>query len=137
MPWSQFDFLFQRRLYSKGHTPWAKMDCICITSFTSFLILQILFHTESCYWCDSNRDKVLNIFKNVRILAYQKRTFHKHQRYLLIPSIIGSWRKYQSKILERLREKEVILAGDGKSGRKHSGDGIPWPFPFFFQQEWS
>ena len=57
--------------------------------------------------------KVLNIFKNMGILAYQKGTFYKHQRYLLIPSIIGFWRKYQSKILESLREKEVILAGDG------------------------
>ena len=58
--------------------------------------------------------KVLNIFKNMGILAYQKGTFYNHQRYLLIPSIIGFWRKYQNKIMGRLRGKEVILAGDGR-----------------------
>ena len=58
--------------------------------------------------------KVLNIFKNMGILAYRKGTFYNHQRYLLIPSITGFWRKYQNKILESLQGKKVILAGDGR-----------------------
>jgi solute carrier family 8 (sodium/calcium exchanger) len=48
------------------------------------------------------------------ILVYRKGTFYNHQRYLLIPSITGFWRKYQNKILESLQGKKVILAGDGR-----------------------
>ena len=41
--------------------------------------------------------KVLNIFKNMGILAYRKGKFCNHQRYLLIPSI--TWKVYMEKKL--------------------------------------
>jgi hypothetical protein len=50
---------------------------------------------------------VLNIFKNMGILAYRKGTFYNDQRYLLIPSITGFWRKYQNEILESLQGKKL------------------------------
>jgi hypothetical protein len=43
---TNFDLQLQGRLYSKGHTPIVKRDCICVTAFTSFPKFQILFHTK-------------------------------------------------------------------------------------------
>ena len=58
--------------------------------------------------------KVLLVFKHMGILAYHEPTYYYHQRHLLIPSIVSFWRKYQSKVLEKLKGKQVVLAGDGR-----------------------
>lgn len=58
--------------------------------------------------------KILNIFKSMGLLAYHESTFYYHQRHLLIPTVVKFWREYQAKILESLRGKRVVLAGDGR-----------------------
>lgn len=57
--------------------------------------------------------KVLRVFKNMGLLEYNKVTYYYHQRHLLFPSVISYWRSYQKNILESLKWKEVVLAGDG------------------------
>ena len=39
--------------------------------------------------------------------------FHYHQRHFLVPSVASFWHKYQKRILESIKGKEVVLAGDG------------------------
>ena len=58
--------------------------------------------------------KVLLVFRHMGELAFHEPTYYYHQRHLLIPSIVTFWKKYQSKLLEQLRNKEVVLAGDGR-----------------------
>ena len=58
--------------------------------------------------------KVLLVFKHMGLLVYSKPTFYYHQKHLLIPSIVGFWGKYQAKLLENLKDKKVVLAGDGR-----------------------
>ncbi len=58
--------------------------------------------------------KVLLVFRHMGMLVYHEPTYYYHQRHLLIPSVVGFWRKYQKKLLEKLKDKEVVLAGDGR-----------------------
>ena len=58
--------------------------------------------------------KVLLVFRHMGILVYNEPTYYYHQRHLLIPTVISFWRKYQKKILDTLKGKEVVLAGDGR-----------------------
>lgn len=58
--------------------------------------------------------KVLLVFRHMGILVYNEPTYYYHQRHLLIPTVISFWRKYQKKILDSLKGKEVVLAGDGR-----------------------
>ena len=58
--------------------------------------------------------KVLLVFRHMGVLAFHEPTYYYHQRHLLIPSIVAFWKKYQNKLLEQLRNKEVVLAGDGR-----------------------
>ena len=58
--------------------------------------------------------KTLLIFRHMNLLAYNECTYYYHQKHILIPSIVKFWRTYQAKMLESLRGKEVILAGDGR-----------------------
>ena len=48
------------------------------------------------------------------VLVYNEPTYYYHQRHLLIPTVVSFWRKYQKKILDTLKGKEVVLAGDGR-----------------------
>ena len=59
--------------------------------------------------------KVLLVFQHMGILVYHEPAYYYyHQRHLLVPSIVAFWKKYQNKLLEKLRNKEVVLAGDGR-----------------------
>ena len=58
--------------------------------------------------------KILLVFKHMGVLVYHKPTFYYHQRHLLIPSVVGFFKKYQEKLLGNLKNKEVVLAGDGR-----------------------
>ena len=60
--------------------------------------------------------KVLLVFRHMGVLAFHEPTYYYHQRHLLIPSIAALWKKYQSRLLEKLKNKEVVLAGDGRLG---------------------
>ncbi len=50
----------------------------------------------------------------MELLCYNEVTYYYHQRLFLFPSIVLYWRAYQKKILESLKGKEVVLAGDGR-----------------------
>ena len=56
--------------------------------------------------------KVLLVFRHMGMLVYHEPTYYYHQRHL-IPSVVGFWRKYQKNLLEKLKDQEVVLAGDG------------------------
>lgn len=59
-------------------------------------------------------NKVLLVFRHMGMLVYHEPAYYYHQRHLLVPSIVAFWKKYQNKLLEKLRNKEVVLAGDGR-----------------------
>ena len=40
-------------------------------------------------------------------------TYYYHQRDPLIPSVGAFWRKYPTKLLDQLKNKEVVMAGNG------------------------
>ena len=58
--------------------------------------------------------KVLLVFRHMGLLVYHEPTYYYHQRHLLIPSVVAFWRKYQAKLLDKLKDQEVVLAGDGR-----------------------
>lgn len=58
--------------------------------------------------------KILLVFRHMGVLVYNEPTYYYHQRHLLISTVVSFWRKYQKKILDSLKEKEVVLAGDGR-----------------------
>lgn len=58
--------------------------------------------------------KVLLVFQHMGLLVYHEPTYYYHQRHLLIPSVVGFWRKYQKKLLDQSKNKEVVMAGDGR-----------------------
>ena len=58
--------------------------------------------------------KMFTAFRHMGVLVYNEPTYYYHQRHLLIPTIISFWRKYQTKLLDSLKGKEVVLAGDGR-----------------------
>jgi hypothetical protein len=51
--------------------------------------------------------KVLNIFKNMGILAYRKGTFYNHQRYLLIPQLLDSGESTKTKYWKVYKKKKL------------------------------
>ena len=57
--------------------------------------------------------KVLWVFRHMGLLVYHEPTYY-HQRHVLIPSVVAFWRKYQKKCLDQLKDKEVVMAGDGR-----------------------
>ena len=58
--------------------------------------------------------KVLTVFQHMGVLVYNEPTHYYHQRHLLIPTVVSFWRKYQKKIFDTLKGKEVVLARDGR-----------------------
>ena len=58
--------------------------------------------------------KVLRVLNDIGLLGYSEATYYYHQRHLLFPSITSYWQTYQKSILESLKGKEVVLAGDGR-----------------------
>lgn len=59
-------------------------------------------------------NKVLLVLRHMGVLVYHYPTYYYHQRNLLIPTVVKFWRGYQAKLLKRLANKEVVLAGDGR-----------------------
>lgn len=57
--------------------------------------------------------KVILVFKYMGILVYYELIFYYYQRYLFILIIVMFWRKYQKKVLDVLKGKDVVLVGDG------------------------
>lgn len=61
----------------------------------------------------SSIKKVLLVLKHMGVLAFHESTFYCHQRHFLIALVVSFWRKYHKRILESIKGKEVVLAGDG------------------------
>lgn len=58
--------------------------------------------------------KVLLVFRHMGMLVCHEPTYYYHQRHLLFPCIVSFWRRYQRKLMDRIKNKEVVLAGDGR-----------------------
>ena len=58
--------------------------------------------------------KVLMVFHHMGLIVYHHPTYYYHQRHILVPTIVKFWRSYQGKILDSLKGKEVVIAGDGR-----------------------
>ena len=85
--------------------PFILSKTTCWQPFTEFLQCCVLeVPSRKFYWS----------FKHMGVLAFHEPTFYYHHRHFLIPSVVSFWRKYQKKILESIKGKEVVLAGDGR-----------------------
>ncbi|KAK3711266.1 hypothetical protein QZH41_007880 [Actinostola sp. cb2023] len=62
----------------------------------------------------ASTNKVLLVFRHMGLVAYHYPAYYYHQRHLLVPAIVKFWRSYQAKILTSLKDKDVVLAGDGR-----------------------
>lgn len=58
--------------------------------------------------------KILLVLKHMGVLVYHKPAFFYHQRHILFPSIFKFWKSYQSKLLNSLNGKEVVISGDAR-----------------------
>lgn len=58
--------------------------------------------------------KVMLVFRHMGLLIYHHPTYYYHQRHILVPTIVKFWRTYQQKIIDSLKDKEVVIAGDGR-----------------------
>lgn len=71
--------------------------------------------------CWASVTKVLRVFKHIGLLGYSEATYYYHQRHFLFPSIMSYWQHYQKSILDSLKGKEVVVAGDGRhDSMRHS-----------------
>ena len=59
--------------------------------------------------------KVLLIFKHMGVCCYTARTFFKHQKKFLFPTVLTCWGRCREKMLAALRPmKNLIWSGDGR-----------------------
>ena len=58
--------------------------------------------------------KVLLVFKHLGLMVYHEPAYYYHQKHLLFPAIYKYWQAYQKKLLDSLKDKDVVLAGDGR-----------------------
>uniref|UniRef100_A0A3P9IFT0 THAP-type domain-containing protein n=1 Tax=Oryzias latipes TaxID=8090 RepID=A0A3P9IFT0_ORYLA len=61
--------------------------------------------------------KVLRMFQNMKVACISKRTFFRHQKDYLLPSIIHLWAEQQAWLIACLQAEQrgIVLAGDGRS----------------------
>ncbi len=61
--------------------------------------------------------KVLRVLNSIGIVTYNKRTFFRHQKFLLIPAIEKVWETQQDRYLSvlRLEDRALVLGGDGRA----------------------
>lgn len=59
--------------------------------------------------------KVLLLFRHMGLCCYKARTFFRHQKKFIFPSIIHHWERYRETLLHALRPtKNLIWSGDGR-----------------------
>lgn len=58
--------------------------------------------------------KMLLVLKHMNVLIYNESTYYYHQKHLLIPSIVATWKNYQKALIDQLKGVQVALAGDGR-----------------------
>ncbi|XP_024147228.1 uncharacterized protein LOC112158213 isoform X3 [Oryzias melastigma] len=61
--------------------------------------------------------KVIRMFQNMKVACISKRTFFRHQKDYLLPSITHLWAEQQAWLIACLQAEQrgIVLAGDGRS----------------------
>ncbi|PIK34665.1 hypothetical protein BSL78_28512 [Apostichopus japonicus] len=95
-------------------------ECANITSDSQTLVGNIplnLMMSAGILFAGSNPSKTLRVFTNMYCPAITKRTFHRHQRNWLHPTISRVWRESQEEMIEGLKEIGMAVnhGGDGRS----------------------
>ncbi|PIK42271.1 hypothetical protein BSL78_20880 [Apostichopus japonicus] len=97
-------------------------ECANITFWDSQTLVGNIPHgnlmmSAGILFAGSNPSKTLRVFTNMYCPAITKRTFHRHQRNWLHPTISRVWRESQEEMIEGLKEigMAVNLGGDGRS----------------------
>ena len=63
----------------------------------------------------SSISKLLLLFRHMGLCCYQARTFFRHQKKFIFPSIVHHWERYREAMLDALRPtKNLIWSGDGR-----------------------
>ena len=59
--------------------------------------------------------KVLLVFHHMRLSVYSIRTFFRHQKKFLFPSILHHWETYRGVLIRQLKQtSNVVWTGDGR-----------------------
>ncbi|XP_068739260.1 uncharacterized protein [Montipora capricornis] len=59
--------------------------------------------------------KVILIFRHMGLCAYSPRTFFRHQRMFIIPSILKYWETYRNSLIDLAKQtKDVVWCGDAR-----------------------
>ena len=59
--------------------------------------------------------KVLLVFRHFGLAVYSSRTYYRHQRDMIIPSILIYWESYQASLIQSLRNvQNAVWSGDGR-----------------------
>lgn len=68
-------------------------------------------------YCGALPTKILRVLKLLKCASISNRTFFKHQRQYLQPSISSVWNKHQAEIIRQLKgeKRPLVLGGDGRA----------------------
>ncbi len=59
--------------------------------------------------------KMLLVFRHMGLCVYSARSFFRHQRKLVIPTILHYWVTYQAEMIKQLKAmKDIVWCGDGR-----------------------
>lgn len=59
--------------------------------------------------------KIQLVFRHMGLVTYNVRTFFRHQKFILFPSIIHHWENYQNALISQLQHvEENVWCGDGR-----------------------
>ncbi|KAK3743480.1 hypothetical protein QZH41_013093, partial [Actinostola sp. cb2023] len=60
-------------------------------------------------------NKILLVFQHMGICVYSARTFFRHQKFFLFPTVLHYWESYQADLITKLKNlKDVVWTGDGR-----------------------
>lgn len=60
-------------------------------------------------------NRILLVFQHMGLCAYAARTFFRHQRSYVFPTVLHHWETYRMKLVEKLKGmKDVAWSGDGR-----------------------
>ena len=60
-------------------------------------------------------NKVLLVFRHMRLHVYSARTYFRHQKSLLFPVVLHHWESYRANLISKVKElKDVTWTGDGR-----------------------
>ena len=60
-------------------------------------------------------NKVLLVFRHMGLCVYSARTFFRHQKAFLFPTVLHHWETYQASLVNKIKQlKDVEWTGDGR-----------------------